>query len=168
MPDLLTHTAVVGLLARGARRRADLVLLLVGTLLPDVVGRPLMLVPGMPMFHDVPSHALAMQPLYAWAAGAFLAPAVRVRGRRLMLAGALVHLLLDGLQSHVGAWFTYYFFFPVSWHHTSAGFVHPSCTVVAAPVLAAAALLAWCPPAGLRVPASGILRRTATGRAHGH
>ena len=166
MPDLLTHYAALALLARRARAAADVTLLLAGTALPDLVGRPLLLVPGMPVFHDVPSHALAMQPLYAWAAGAFLVPRWRARGRRLLLAGALVHLVLDALQSHVGEWFTYYFYFPFTWHHSSAGFMHPSCTVVGAPVLAALALLAWCLPAG-RGAAPAIMRRT-TGRAGTH
>lgn len=167
MPDLLTHYAVLALLARRARAAADVTLLLVGTALPDLAGRPLMLVPGVPTFHDVPSHALAMQPLYAFAVGAFLVPRWRVRGRRLLLAGALVHLVLDACQSHVGEWFTYYFFFPFTWHHTAAGFVHPSCTVMGAPWLAALALLAWCLPAGGGA-APGIMRRTGgTAGTHG-
>ena len=148
MPELVTHLSLAAVLGRVRGRWHETLLFLLGTALPDIVGRPLLLVPGVPALMNAPSHALVVQPVLAGVACLFFAQPRRDRVFALLLAGCLLHLVCDALQSHYGAWFTYHFLFPFSLRHSGGGFFHPSASICGAPWFLALALVCWLPRLG--------------------
>jgi LexA-binding, inner membrane-associated putative hydrolase len=125
VPDLVTHLAsgYVAALPVWRRRRARL-LLLAGTLLPDLATRPLnILVPQAGRFTE-PLHTPAGYAVLCWLlAQAFDERRVRRGAFAALFAGGLVHFALDALQSHAGE--GYWWLFPVSWASYSQGLFWP-------------------------------------------
>ncbi len=151
MADLVTHASVV-LLPGAFVRSRSLPLLLIGTVLPDGLGRALPLALEQLLHRGWPIPEALLWPLSAlhsplgvamWAAvGALLF--VREE-RRLaltaLLAGAALHLAVDVLQDHHGQ--GYALLAPLSWTTFELGWIGSEATVPWALPLLAASAAAW-------------------------
>jgi hypothetical protein len=132
MPDLVTHGFAAWLLVRPERWRKVRLLFFLGTLLPDVISRPIYI-----LFPRWQEYSIAMHtPLYTLLCGLlvaeFMAPDLQRPARLAVNAGVLLHFLLDAMQRHLGA--GYYWFFPFSWRSGELGWFWPETTVSWIPV----------------------------------
>ncbi len=151
MADLITHAAV-GLLIKAATGRRHAAVFVAGSLLPDVLSRlPSMLmsaardvvdVPVLLIYGWDPLHMPAGMVVVSWGLS-LLFPEPERRGVFVnLLAGMLVHLALDMLQSHLGV--GYPLLFPFSTHAFELGLIGSEATVpFALPLAAVAAALWW-------------------------
>jgi len=151
VPELITHGSVAFLL-KALNRRPWTPLFLAGTVLPDLLAR----VPGSVLVevHDR-IHPLPEALLYApevahlpagivlWSlAFSFLFPEKdRLAICWNLLAGGLLHILLDLMQRHEGAAYT--LFFPFHHDPFQFGWFGTEATVLFAPVLAVLAVVTW-------------------------
>ena len=152
MPDLVTHMASGLLLGSGVSRAEYTPALVVGSCLPDLLGRvPAYVmsfvelvgiaVPEPLMFGTAFMHL----PLGLMLAGAILAIWAH-GGRRLalwclLMIGSAAHLVLDALQHHWGE--AYMWFFPFSDWAWEAGIMGSEATVFYAPALLVVSGVAW-------------------------
>ncbi|MBN2798592.1 MAG: hypothetical protein JXX28_05535 [Deltaproteobacteria bacterium] len=151
MPDLVTHLCAA-LLPAGLLRRIPVAEFAVGAVLPDVASRvpsialELLRRGGVPI-HEGISHPISVihTPLGAGAlailTAELLAPELRARGRRWILAGVAVHFALDLAQDHDGN--GYYVLFPLSTWDWEAALISSEATVSLAPWLAGITALVW-------------------------
>ena len=103
MADLLTHYVSARVAGIPVRDRSVAALLTVGVLLPDVTGKPLGSLPGLPELVEVPSHTLPGLLLLCFALCLLFAPPIRARAFGALYAGSLVHLLLDAMKDYLGS-----------------------------------------------------------------
>lgn len=101
MADLLTHYAT-GRLAGLGFHPTHALLLGVGALVPDLVGKPLGAMPFLPDLVETPSHTVAGLALVSWALALLFADGLRRRAFLLLYGGALLHVAVDGLKDYLG------------------------------------------------------------------
>jgi len=102
MADLLTHYVSARVVGLGLRVRATAMVFTLGAFLPDLLGKPLGHLPGIPDLAEVPTHSL-LGLLFACGAACFLfAPDFRRRAFLALYAGSLVHILGDVLKTYLG------------------------------------------------------------------
>lgn len=159
MADLVTHGALALLLKRGQLgllpdRALHLSSFVAGNLLPDLLAR----LPAM-AFMAIQARGAPVPPLLLHGWGVLHVPSGMVLAALALallfprdqqravfanlLAGMLLHLAVDLLQSHAGA--GYLLAFPWSTTPFELGWIGSEATVFVAPALAAAAALAWWP-----------------------
>jgi hypothetical protein len=123
MPDLLTHLMIAEGCRRGARGGLLTVWFLVGTVLPDILTRPVnILFPALSWF-CMPLHT----PIGLFFVCLLISRCFPVVERRSvfgnLLGGTALHLFLDLFQKHIGD--GYYLLFPFSWWSFEVGLVWP-------------------------------------------
>ncbi|MBI4567812.1 MAG: class I SAM-dependent methyltransferase, partial [Planctomycetes bacterium] len=111
MPDVVSHAAAAYLVGDGRRR--EIVLFVLGGILPDALTRAWVLLPKWGYEALTPLHAPVPMVAACALVSLFFAQAVRWEAFKLLLAGAFFHLFLDGLQAHLGG--GYPWLFPFSW-----------------------------------------------------
>ncbi len=150
--DLITHAAVAWLLARPLKLGGARPLFVTGALLPDLLSRVpgilftglAVMVPGVPEVLRLgwdPLHMPVGMVLSSLLLAQFFATGLRRPAFTALLAGQLLHLAADLLQSHLGV--GYLLFFPVSHHHFEVGLVGSEDSVWVAPLLGTIAILDW-------------------------
>jgi len=113
MPDLLTHSAAAYLAARRWFPRPAAIFFIVGTMLPDVLSRPFYII--FPTLHwwVMPLHTPIGILIVCW----IISGLFKAEDRKIvfiaLLAGAMLHFLLDAPQKHLAA--GYFWLFPFSW-----------------------------------------------------
>jgi hypothetical protein len=132
MPDLLTHIAV----AEGCRRATKSDSLgawfLVGTVLPDVLTRPLTsLFPGL-YWVVAPLHTPIGLCIVCALISKFLPRQRQVEVFYNLIGGAGLHLFLDFFQTHLGS--GYYWLFPFSWASYEYGLFWPEASIYLMPL----------------------------------
>lgn len=101
MADLLTHYATGRLVGLGIHPRHAL-LLGVGALVPDLLGKPLGALPFLPDSIEAPSHSLPGLFFACWGLSLLFAEGTRSRAFALFLGGSLLHVAVDGLKDYLG------------------------------------------------------------------
>jgi hypothetical protein len=139
MPDLVTHTFAAYVVTRFGPWGAARFLFYLGTILPDVVSRPVYIL--MPRWYE---YTIALHtPLFIALLGLLLsegfAPALRATARKALLAGAGLHFLLDMMQRHLSG--GYLWLFPFSWRTFELGWFDTEATVGWTPVWVVAVIV---------------------------
>ena len=102
MADLLTHYVSARVVGVGLRDRATSAVFALGVFFPDLLGKPIGAIPGVPDLAEAPTHT-PVGLIFACAAASFLfAPTFRKRAFFTLYAGALVHLVGDLLKNYLG------------------------------------------------------------------
>jgi membrane-bound metal-dependent hydrolase YbcI (DUF457 family) len=142
MPDLLTHAATARLPAAFLPDRRLALLVVVGTFLPDLAAKGLMLVAQAPDHFDAPTHSLPGLVVLCYAASLFLQEALRPAGFAALLAGAWLHALVDLVKDYSGAGVGY-LLYPFSTASIEFAWINPENVVLLVPVDVALLLAAW-------------------------
>ena len=127
MPDLVTHTAAAYLVSRSERFQRFRVLFYVGTILPDILSRPLYILWPDLFFYTVAIHTPVFILLFTLLVGEFFQPALRQTVRLYLLAGIALHFLLDLFHRYLLT--GYYWLFPFSWSFCEIGLFWPETPV---------------------------------------
>lgn len=145
MPDLLTHVSAAYLLEstfhkrfsgyRSAGRVYPVAPFYVGTILPDVFSRGLVILSSSAEWYEGPLHAPLVLVLECILLSYFFEVPLRKKVFRGLLSGVFLHLLLDSFQKTVGG-NGYLWFFPFSWKSFNFGIFWPDDSIYAAPFLA--------------------------------
>ena len=102
MADLLTHYVSARVVGVGIRDRATGTLFALGVFLPDLIGKPIGQLPGIPDLAAAPSHSLVGL-VFACGAVCFLfAPGIRGRVFAALYAGSVLHVLADLMKDYMG------------------------------------------------------------------
>jgi len=102
MADLLTHYVSGRIAGLGIRDRATAIVFTLGVFLPDLIGKPISLIPGLPDLAQAPAHSLLGLLCACGAACHLFAPDFRRRAFVALYAGSLVHILGDLLKTYLG------------------------------------------------------------------
>lgn len=132
MPDLLVHVAAARLAATPLRNPLLVLLVLLGTSLPDVVTKFLLEIVDTAYVDDTATHSLAGIVVLSYAFCFFLEERIRAMAFLALLAGAAVHVGLDSLKTTVSGGLR--LFVPVSDCGCSAGLFGAEDSIYAAPV----------------------------------
>ena len=139
MPDLVTHVSVASILFRISRSPGHLALFLLGTILPDLLTRPVCIPFPETMWLVAPLHTPVGFILICLLVSSYFEQGIRHQVLVALLAGGFLHMALDSLQTGVGDT-NYLWAFPfVSWGKT-LGLIGPEDSLYAAPFLLALAL----------------------------
>jgi hypothetical protein len=139
MPDLLTHLII----AQGCRKVAQGIPLsswfLVGTILPDVLTRPINIVFPSLFWFFMPLHTPVGLLLVCALISHILPASHRWSVFYNLLGGAALHLFLDVFQKHIAG--GYYLLFPFSWSSYEVGLLWPETSLYLLPVWVGVGLL---------------------------
>jgi hypothetical protein len=100
--DLLTHYVSSRVAGLGIRDRATLTLFGVGVLLPDLLGKPLGELSGMPHLVAIPTHTPIGLIFACGALSMLFAAELRKRVFWAIYLGSLLHLLVDMMKDYLG------------------------------------------------------------------
>jgi RsiW-degrading membrane proteinase PrsW (M82 family) len=132
MPDLVTHTAAAWAFVRFFKPPHVRVVFYLGSLLPDVLSRPLYI-----LFPSLTTATVATHtPFFVIVACFLIAEAfqhsLRHQIRTALLLGSALHFVLDAMQRHIGT--SYFWFFPFSWSSPELGWFWPETPLEYIPV----------------------------------
>ncbi len=132
MPDLLTHYTAAYFLTRSSAFSRFRSLFYLGTILPDIISRPIyILVPKLAVY-TVAMHTPVFLLFLSLFLTEFFQNDIKKNARNYLFMGILLHLALDLLQKHlVGG---YFWFFPFSWKTFEIGLFWPEAPLQFAPV----------------------------------
>lgn len=133
MPDLVTHYAVAHLAGRRCWRPVTAIFLL-GTLLPDLLTRPIYILLPQTYWLVMPLHTPLGILIVNWMMAILFHPDDRRRIFVALAGGAILHFALDALQRHLIA--GYFWLWPFSWWTTERGLFWPEDSLLVAPTLA--------------------------------
>lgn len=102
MADLLTHYVSARIVGVGIRDRAMATLFALGVFLPDLVGKPIGHLPGIPHLAAAPSHSLVGLVFACGAVCLLFAPALRARAFAALYAGSVLHVFADLMKDYLG------------------------------------------------------------------
>ncbi len=139
MPDLVTHTAAAYFLSRHrtfARFRA---LFYLGTILPDILARPVHILMPSLYTYSVAIHTPLFMVLFTLLFGELLHPSIKRSGMLYLSAGILLHFILDLFQKHLAT--GYFWLFPFSWSSFEIGLFWPEVPVSLIPLWCALVLI---------------------------
>ncbi|MBN1559266.1 hypothetical protein JW998_03405 [candidate division KSB1 bacterium] len=151
MPDLVTHTAAAYFLSRHRCFQRYRVLFYLGTILPDILARPIHIIFPQLYFYSVAIHTPIFMAIFTLFFSEFFRKD-RWAVVKFLGAGIVVHFALDLLQKHLAA--GYYWFFPFSWKSFEIGLFWPEDFVSLIPL--------WC----VLVLAAEILQRLKEHSSH--
>jgi hypothetical protein len=132
MPDLVTHTAAAYFLVRSPRFQRFRVLFYLGTILPDLLARPLHILWPQLLFYTLAVHTPIFMLIFCLMLSEFFAQPLRRTVFAYLYAGVVLHFLLDALQRHLGD--GYYWLFPFSWKSFEIGLFWPETSVTYIPL----------------------------------
>lgn len=142
MPDLLTHLVaarVPGTLVRDRRLQA---LLVIGTFLPDIVGKGYYWVlQNREAVHGM-THSIAGVLLVSYLACLLLEERLRRPGFAMLLIGGFIHVFVDLIKDNVGTG-SAQFFLPFSIRGSEFGWIDPENVIYLIPFDAAILALLW-------------------------
>ncbi|RPH89499.1 MAG: hypothetical protein EHM72_03205 [Calditrichaeota bacterium] len=127
MPDLITHSIAAYWLLRLPRFARFRVIFYLGTILPDILARPIHILWPQLSLYSVAIHTPVFMVVCALLAAEFFAPALRTTIRTFLLLGIGLHFFLDFFQIHLGD--GYYWFFPFSWKSFEIGLFWPETSI---------------------------------------
>lgn len=132
MPDLITHSAFSYMVSRSSRFDRFRIIFYLGTVLPDVLSRPIYIINPFWYPYSVAVHTPVFLTLFCLLAAEFFKADLRRSVRLYLLAGVYVHFLLDFFQRHIEA--GYLWFFPFSWSSYEIGLFWPETPLMLTPV----------------------------------
>lgn len=141
MPDLLAHTAVARLVVLPARDPVRVLLVLFGSVLPDLASKTIEMFVVSPIYTAIPSHSLPGTFLQAFAISFFFSESIRPAAFRDILLGEILHVALDLLKT--SATVGYLFLYPFTTRGFEAGLIHSEDSVYLAPLFLLILLLPW-------------------------
>ena len=134
MPDLATHVLATHLVSRARPGwRMFYAPLLLGTILPDLLTRPLYMLFPAAFWFVFPLHTPLVLALVCYVLSFLFEERLRVKVFMAMYTGVLFHIGLDLLQKSVTR--AYAPLFPFSWARWSAGLFWPDEGLLLLPVL---------------------------------
>lgn len=134
MPDLVTHTAAAYFLSRHDSFQRFRVLFYLGTILPDILARPVHILFPQLYPYSIAIHTPIFLLLFTLLFGELMHPSIKKMAVKYLGAGILLHFFLDLFQKHVDA--GYYWLFPFSWTSFEIGLFWPEVPVSLIPL--------WC------------------------
>jgi len=138
MPDLVTHLCSAQFARRGLFGRF-FPLFTLGVILPDILSRPVhILFPSSYPFVQ-PLHSPAVCVLYCALIAILFVPALRRAAFACLLAGVVLHLVLDAFQKQLGP--EYLWLFPFSWRSGCIGLFWPEHALFFLPITLAVTVL---------------------------
>lgn len=120
MADLLTHYVSSRVAGIGIRDRATLTLFGLGVFLPDLLGKPLGEMFGLPQIVATPTHTPVGLVFPCVALSMLFAAEFRTRAFWAVYLGSLLHLGVDALKDYLGRG-AIAIFYPFSTHFWEAG-----------------------------------------------
>jgi hypothetical protein len=132
MPDLVTHTAAAYFLVRSPGFQRFRVLFYLGTILPDLLARPLHILWPQLLFYTLAIHTPFFMLIFCLMLSEFFAQPLCRTIFTYLYAGVVLHFLLDALQRHLGD--GYYWLFPFSWKSFEIGLFWPETLVTFIPL----------------------------------
>ncbi len=123
MPDLLTHFTAAYLITRPWLVERFRAIFYLGTVLPDLVSRPLYILFPKLAIYTVACHTPIFVLFFCLLLAELFVPQIRRQVLFFLLTGATLHFLLDALQKHLFG--GYYWFFPFSWQSGEIGLFWP-------------------------------------------
>lgn len=136
MPDLFTHYVAARVPGTLVRDRRLLVLLIVGTFLPDFVSKGLYFLLQCGDKYPAASHSILGVVLTSYLACLFVAETLRRPGFVMLCAGGLIHICVDMVKDNMGAG-TVHPLLPFSPIGIEFGWIDPENVVLMIPVDAA-------------------------------
>jgi len=136
VPDLFTHYVAARLPGTFVRDRRLLVLLILGTFLPDIVAKGLRFVLQSGDNYPTASHSIPGVILTSYLACLFVAENLRRPGFFLICAGGLIHICVDMVKDNMGVGAVRPFL-PFSMVGVEFGWIDPENVVLMIPVDAA-------------------------------
>lgn len=134
MPDLITHTVAAYLIRKRSIPQSDLVIYLLGALLPDIVTRPFMIMfPSLRHFFHAFHTPIALA-LVILLISLYFEETIRLKIIKLLTYGTLTHLFLDMFQASVGER-GYGWLFPFSYWDFNFGLFWPEDSVTVLPLV---------------------------------
>lgn len=134
MPDLITHTVAAYMIRSRKIKVHNLIIYLIGAMLPDLATRPFMiLVPKTQHFFQA-FHTPVALALIIYGIVQFFDKKIRLTVARMLSYGTLTHLFLDMFQDSV-ADRGYGWFFPFSYLDFRIGLFWPEDSVAIVPIL---------------------------------
>lgn len=142
MADLFTHFVAARVPGGWVRDRRLQALLVLGTFLPDIVGKGLRFVLQSHNSSPLATHSLAGVLLLSYLACLFVEEGLRRRGFAMLVGGGMIHLLVDLAKDHqgMGAVFP---FLPFSAAGVELGWIHSENVIYLIPLDAAILAAAW-------------------------
>lgn len=133
MPDLITHTAVAYFAVRPFKLFPRQIVFFVGTILPDVITRPIYILKPDWYPFTVAMHTPAFCIVTCLLLAEFFSDTIRGSIRKMLLLGIALHFFLDLFQKHLGM--GYLWGFPFSWRSFELGLWWPEQSLYAIPIL---------------------------------
>jgi hypothetical protein len=134
MPDLVTHTAAAYFLSRHQSFERFRVLFYLGTILPDILARPVHILFPQLYSYSIAIHTPIFLLVFTFLFAEFMHPSIKKETLKYLSAGILLHFFLDLFQKHIDA--GYYWLFPFSWTSFEIGLFWPELPVSLIPL--------WC------------------------
>jgi hypothetical protein len=139
MPDLMTHCLAGYVATRRWVLHPLAYVFLVGTVLPDALGRTFSIIVDSTHRWATPVHTPVGQFVICWTLAQCFRAGQRRRVFACLFAGSALHLLLDATQKHVAG--GYLFLFPFSWATWKGGLWWPEDSLLVLPYLLLAVAL---------------------------
>ena len=132
MPDLLTHYTAAYFLTPKRLFPRHRVLVYLGTILPDVITRPIyILMPSLERY-TVAIHTPVFMLIFCLLLSEFFQSPKSAKVRAFLLFGVGLHFFLDFFQRHfIGG---YYWLFPFSWDYFEIGLFWPETPLLLSPL----------------------------------
>jgi hypothetical protein len=132
MPDLITHSALHYALSRSQRFDRFRIIFYVGTVLPDILSRPIYIINPFLYPYTVAIHTPVFMVLFCFLMAEFFVISIRKPVRLYLLAGVFLHFGLDFFQRHIES--GYLWLFPFSWQTFEIGLFWPETPLMLTPV----------------------------------
>jgi hypothetical protein len=132
MPDLITHSAFSWLLSRSPRFDRFRVIFYLGTVLPDIITRPIYILSPVLQPWTTAMHTPLFMTLFCFLAAEFFVGTMRKPVRLWLLGGVWLHFFLDLFQRHIET--GYLWFFPFSWKSLEIGLFWPETPLLMTPL----------------------------------
>ncbi len=139
MPDLVTHAAAAYFITRPSRFRDLRVLFYLGTILPDLLSRPLHILWPHLHLYTIAAHTPLFMLIFCLLLSELFPPSMRRAVFGYSFAGAALHFALDLFQRHLGD--GYYWLFPFSWRSFELGWLWPETSIRFIPIWLALILI---------------------------
>ena len=140
MPDLLTHTAFSYFVARPHRFVRYRAIFYLGTILPDIISRPIYILKPELFPYTVGIHTPVFLLLFGCFMSLFFESEIRASIRNWLFIGMALHLFLDFFQRHLSGG-GYFWLFPFSWKSFEIGLYWPEQPLKFIPLWLAAILV---------------------------
>jgi len=132
MPDLVTHFTVAYCFTRPARWARFRVIFYLGTILPDLITRPLYILFPSTAYYVYSLHSPIMIVIVSLLISQIFERNIRRHVLLFLLLGTALHFVLDLLQKQVLD--AYYWLFPFSWKTCNLGLFWPEDALTLLPV----------------------------------